>query len=148
MLGEAVGEGGQGALRGMTRDRFSLDEDVATGPLGEARANADLVAGQRRAFDSDDRELGGTRAFRPWERARVDHGATLGDARETRGSLLVPGAGPNLAHVMLLMFVVWLVVFIGIFRGWRWVPLLALANLAYTLLVLRIHMTDPIPLNF
>ena len=32
---------------------------------------------------------------------------------------------------MLLMFVIWLVVFIGIFRGWRWVPLLALANLAY-----------------
>jgi hypothetical protein len=49
---------------------------------------------------------------------------------------------------MLLMFVVWLVVFIGIFRGWKWVPLLAIANLAYTLLVLRIHMTDPIPLNF
>jgi hypothetical protein len=50
--------------------------------------------------------------------------------------------------VMLLMFVIWLVVFVGIFRGWRWTPLLALANLAYTLLVLRIHMTDPIPLNF
>jgi hypothetical protein len=50
--------------------------------------------------------------------------------------------------VMFLMFVVWLVVFIGIFRGWRWIPLLALANLGYTLLVLRIHMTDPIPLNF
>ena len=64
------------------------------------------------------------------------------------GSLPVAGAGPSLGPVMLLMFVVWLVVFIGIFRGWRWVPLLALANLAYTLLVLRIHMTDPIPLNF
>jgi len=50
--------------------------------------------------------------------------------------------------VMFLMFVVWLVVFVGIFRGWRWTPLLALANLAYTLIVLRVHMTDPIPLNF
>lgn len=65
-----------------------------------------------------------------------------------RGSLPVGGEGPSLGPVMLLMFVVWFVVFIGIFRGWRWVPLLALANLAYTLLVLRIHMTDPIPLNF
>jgi hypothetical protein len=50
--------------------------------------------------------------------------------------------------VMFLMFVIWVVVFIGIFRGWRWTPLLVLANLGYTLLVLRIHMTDPIPLNF
>jgi hypothetical protein len=49
---------------------------------------------------------------------------------------------------MFLMFAVWFVVFIGIFRGWRWVPLLVLANLAYTLLVLKVHMTDPIPLNF
>lgn len=56
--------------------------------------------------------------------------------------------GSSLRHVMFLMFVVWLVVFVGIFRGWRWTPLLALANLAYTLAVLRIHMTDPIPLNF
>ena len=148
MLGEAVRERGEGTLRGVTRDRLSLDEDVAARPLGEARANADLVAGQGEALDGADRELHGLRAFRPWELAHVDHGATLRDARETRGSLPVLGAGPNLTHVMLLMFVVWLVVFIGIFRGWRWVPLLALANLAYTLLVLRIHMTDPIPLNF
>jgi hypothetical protein len=148
MLGEAVRKRGQGALRRLTRDRLSQDEYVAARPLGEARANADLVPGKGRALDGVDREPGGARAFRPWERAQVDHGATLGDARETRGSLLALGVGPNLTHVMLLMFVVWLVVFIGIFRGWRWVPLLALANLAYTLLVLRIHMTDPIPLNF
>lgn len=49
---------------------------------------------------------------------------------------------------MFLMFVLWGVVFVGIFLRWRWVPLLVLANLAYTLLVLRVHMTDPIPLNF
>lgn len=49
---------------------------------------------------------------------------------------------------MFLMFAVWFVAFIGIFRGWRWVPLLVLANLAYTLVVLKVHMTDPIPLNF
>jgi hypothetical protein len=148
VLGEPVRERRQRALRGVTGDWLNLDEDVTPGPLREARADADLVAGKGHTVDGDDRELVGARAFGPWERAHVDHGATLGDARETRGSLPVLGAGPNLAHVMLLMFVVWLVVFIGIFRGWRWVPLLALANLAYTLLVLRIHMTDPIPLNF
>jgi hypothetical protein len=73
---------------------------------------------------------------------------TLGDSRECRRSLMGHPRGPSLLSVMFLMFVVWLVVFIGIFRGWRWIPLLALANLGYTLLVLRIHMTDPIPLNF
>ena len=55
---------------------------------------------------------------------------------------------PSLVRVMLLMFVAWFVVFVGIFLRWRWTPLLVLANLAYTLIVLRIHMTDPIPLNF
>jgi hypothetical protein len=73
---------------------------------------------------------------------------TLGEQETTRRCLLVDRSGPSLGSVMLLMFVVWLVVFIGIFRRWRWTPLLVLANLAYTLLVLRIHMTDPIPLNF
>lgn len=51
-------------------------------------------------------------------------------------------------NVMLLMFVLWGVVFLGIFRHWRWIPILVLVNLAYTLLVLKTHMTDPIPLNF
>ena len=73
---------------------------------------------------------------------------SLGDGPRRRRCLLGDPRGPSLGFVMLLMFVIWLVVFIGIFRGWRWTPLLALANLAYTLLVLRIHMTDPIPLNF
>ena len=79
---------------------------------------------------------------------QIKHPLTLGDARGVSGSLPVDHARPTLRHVMLLMFVVWFVVFIGIFRRWRWTPILVLANLAYTLLVLRIHMTDPIPLNF
>ena len=79
---------------------------------------------------------------------QIEHAPTLGDARGAGASLPGDHARPTLGHVMLLMFVVWLVVFIGIFRRWRWTPLLVLANLAYTLLVLRIHMTDPIPLNF
>ena len=74
------------------------------------------------------------------------HATSSGPGRA--GSLSGGLAGRNLAGVMFLMFVIWVVVFIGIFRGWRWTPLLVVANLGYTLLVLRIHMTDPIPLNF
>lgn len=50
--------------------------------------------------------------------------------------------------VMLSMFVLWVVVFIGIFRGWRWTPLLALATLGWTLVLLRLHMTSDLPLSF
>jgi hypothetical protein len=82
-------------------------------------------------------------------RRSITHATRLGDDVAPVTGMLDPG--PPRAYrdrVMFLMFVVWLVVFVGIFRGWRWTPLLALANLAYTLLMLRIHMTDPIPLNF
>lgn len=50
--------------------------------------------------------------------------------------------------MMLSMFVLWLIVFIGIARHWRWTPGLAIVTLAWTLVLLRLHMTDPIPLNF
>lgn len=50
--------------------------------------------------------------------------------------------------VMLSMFVLWIVVFVGIFRGWRWTPILALATLGWTLVLLRFHMTSDIPLSF
>lgn len=49
---------------------------------------------------------------------------------------------------MLSMFILWIVVFIGIFRAWRWTPLLALGTLAWTLVLLRLHMTSEIPLSF
>ena len=49
---------------------------------------------------------------------------------------------------MLSMFVIWIVVFIGIARSWRWIPVLAVVNLVWTLVLLKMHMTDPIPLNF
>lgn len=49
---------------------------------------------------------------------------------------------------MLLMFLLWIVVFIGIARNWRWTPVLALATLALTVVLVRVHMTSPIPLNF
>lgn len=64
------------------------------------------------------------------------------------GCLRRPKPGPRVRCVMFLMFVLWGVAFLGIFRHWRWVPILVLVNLAYTLIVLKTHMTDPIPLNF
>lgn len=50
--------------------------------------------------------------------------------------------------MMLSMFVVWIVVFIGIARRWRWIPALAIANLVWTLVLLKFHMTSSLPLNF
>ena len=55
---------------------------------------------------------------------------------------------PYRGAVMLSMFILWIVVFIGIFRGWRWTPFLVLATLAWTLVLLRLHMTSDIPLSF
>ncbi len=49
---------------------------------------------------------------------------------------------------MLSMFVLWLFVFAGIAKKWRWTPALAILTLVWTLVLLRSHMTDPIPLNF
>ena len=50
--------------------------------------------------------------------------------------------------VMLSMFVLWAIVFWGVFRGRRWVPVLTLVTLAWTIVLLRLHMTSAIPLNF
>ena len=49
---------------------------------------------------------------------------------------------------MLSMFVLWLIVFIGIFLRKKWVPALVIVSLVWTVVLLRLHMTDPIPLNF
>lgn len=50
--------------------------------------------------------------------------------------------------MMLSMFVIWIVVFLGAFRKARWTVPLAVVNLVWTLVLLKMHMTDPIPLNF
>ena len=50
--------------------------------------------------------------------------------------------------MMLLMFVLWLAVFVGVFARQRWVIPLTLVSMAYTVIILKSHMTDPIPLNF
>jgi len=50
--------------------------------------------------------------------------------------------------MMLSMFIVWIVVFLGVFRKWRWTPILAVANLVWTVVLLKLHMSSSIPLNF
>ena len=50
--------------------------------------------------------------------------------------------------MMLSMFVLWIIVFAGTFLRKRWVTPLALVTIAWTLVLLKLHMTDPIPLNF
>lgn len=54
----------------------------------------------------------------------------------------------SVAPMMFSMFALWIIVFIGIFLRQRWVTPLVLVTLAWTLVLLRMHMTDPIPLNF
>lgn len=49
---------------------------------------------------------------------------------------------------MFSMFVLWIIVFVGIARRWRYTALIVLATLAWTIVLLNWHMTDPIPLNF
>jgi len=50
--------------------------------------------------------------------------------------------------MMFSMFVLWVVVFAGIFLRKRWVIPVTLVTLVWTLVLLKMHMTDPIPLNF
>ncbi len=50
--------------------------------------------------------------------------------------------------MMFSMFALWTIVFIGIFLRQRWVTPLAVVTLAWTLVLLTLHMSDPIPLNF
>ena len=50
--------------------------------------------------------------------------------------------------MMLSMFVLWFIVFIGVFLKKKWTIPLSLVTLAWTLVLLNLHMTDPIPLSF
>ena len=49
---------------------------------------------------------------------------------------------------MLSMFVLWFVVFIGVFLRRKWTIPLTIVTLVWTAVLLRLHMTDPIPLSF
>ncbi|MDP1878585.1 MAG: hypothetical protein Q8M17_13635 [Actinomycetota bacterium] len=50
--------------------------------------------------------------------------------------------------MMFSMFVLWIAVFAGIFLRWRWTVGLVLVTLAWTVVLLRLHISSPIPLNF
>ena len=49
---------------------------------------------------------------------------------------------------MLSMFVLWFVVFIGVFLRRKWTIPLTIVTLVWTVVLLRLHMTDPIPVSF
>ncbi len=49
---------------------------------------------------------------------------------------------------MLSMFVLWFIVFIGVFIKKKWAIPFTLVALAWTVVLLNLHMTDPIPLSF
>lgn len=49
---------------------------------------------------------------------------------------------------MLSMFILWIAVFFGVFFRKTWVVPLTVAALVWTAIILRLHMTDPIPLSF
>lgn len=62
-----------------------------------------------------------------------------------------PSALPSTHYdpiVMISMFVLWIIVFAGIFRRARWTIPVAVAAMLWSLVLLKLHMTDPIPLNF
>ena len=50
--------------------------------------------------------------------------------------------------VMFSMFVLWIIVFAGVFRRARWTIPLAVVTMLWSVVLLKAHMTDPIPLNF
>ena len=80
--------------------------------------------------------------------------ASLAVASEIRSPKRQPKVPPHvlgvdsLDFVMFSMFVLWIAVFLGIFFRKKWVPALAVVSLIWTLVLLRLHMTDPIPLSF
>jgi hypothetical protein len=50
--------------------------------------------------------------------------------------------------MMFAMFVLWIVAFLGVFLHRRWTIPVTLAALVWTAVILRLHMTSDIPLNF
>jgi hypothetical protein len=50
--------------------------------------------------------------------------------------------------MMFAMFVLWIVAFLGVFLHRRWTIPVTLAALVWTAVILRLHMSSDIPLNF
>lgn len=51
-------------------------------------------------------------------------------------------------RVMLSMFLLWIAAFVGVFLRWRWTPGLVLIALGWTAVLLKLHMSSSLPLNF
>lgn len=49
---------------------------------------------------------------------------------------------------MFSMFALWAIVFVGVALHQRWVTPLAIVAFVWTLVLLKLHISDPIPLNF
>lgn len=49
---------------------------------------------------------------------------------------------------MFSMFVLWAIAFIGVFLRKRWTIPVVLVTLAWTAVLLKLHMSSDIPLNF
>ena len=49
---------------------------------------------------------------------------------------------------MFSMFLLWIGAFLGIFLKWRWTPALVIVTLVWTLVLLKLHMSSALPLNF
>ena len=64
------------------------------------------------------------------------------------GCSLLLGPAHYPSSVMFSMFVLWVVVFAGIYRRARWTIPVAVVTMMWSLVLLKLHMTDPIPLNF
>jgi len=54
----------------------------------------------------------------------------------------------TLTAMMFSMFVLWIVAFIGVFLRRRWTTGVVLVALVWTGVLLRLHMSSDIPLNF
>lgn len=54
----------------------------------------------------------------------------------------------TLGHMMFAMFALWIAAFLGVFLHRRWTIPVALVALAWTAVILRLHMSSDIPLNF
>ena len=57
-------------------------------------------------------------------------------------------ANPYSSHVMFSMFVLWISVFVGVLQQRKLVIPLTLVALVWTLILLRLHMTSALPLEF
>jgi hypothetical protein len=49
---------------------------------------------------------------------------------------------------MFSMFVLWIIAFIGVFLRQRWTTAVVIAALVWTVVLLNLHITSSIPLNF